>query len=1146
MNQGIPEIKNPLQHSGTHQFERLSKEMEFSYVQLEERHQQDFLEYAYRLASQIQYYNDANLPFGTWKELYDLSLPESVPHRTLFIAFLRLLEALHEHANGLSKRHLDYYYKEVLEFTKQKASAKHCHLFFECSNALSTRFIEKGAKVHAGTNSDGKEILFELVDEIVVNKIKLKHYFSLYQHSSDHNNRVFKKDQSDLIKASEPNGFKLFGENQLTSVKDSNDFTLEYKKETDFSMDHAEIGFAISSPLLRLEEGKRSIFLKLFFAKFKRPESLDHFNFEYTSEKGWVNLADTFQGISTIEYINSNNINIDLELDPTAPKLKPYDPEIHGGSYQSNHPILKIILKNDFEIDEDPYKYGYTDLKNLILENIKLKVKTDGVQTLDLQSELTVLDNSKPFRPFGPIPAIDSHFYIGHSDLFQQAIDKLKIHIKWKDLPSGNLFNHYENYSHQPTNDSFKISTSLLQDRNWVTIEDNVPLFESNAKSLRSFEIDMSGYVRKNSKRNTSSWNYNTHHGYVRLTLTSPDEDNFRAFGHSVYALAAMNNRDTGVNQPYSPLIEQLTIDYESKEVTFFNHDVYGELDVMDQFYHIEPFGEKKIVIAREQKSYALLPQHDFEGQCFLGFENVVAPQNLSLLFQFIEGSGDAAQNMLETNIQWHYLVGNEWKSINKLDISKDTTRNLIETGILKFGLSSDINDIHQVMPTNLFWLRASMPERTAGLDHLQAIHTQAVEIIEADPTLLSETIEPSTISKLTEGNKGLSSIAQPYSSFDGRAAENETMFYARVSERLRHKDRGVMIWDYERLILDAFPNLYKVKCLNHTNYQTEMVPGHVMIAVVPNLRRSGSKSPFQPKLSLHRRLDIYDFLRERISPFIYLRVENAIYEPIHLSFNVGFHQGFDEGFYGQKLHQQIQEFLSPWAFEQDWDGSHDLVFGGQLHKSVILKFIEDLHYVDFVNDFNMLHVYKNPAIADSFDEEVENEPFYSSFTPADAESPTDTIKMAFHSENEDELTCLIEVEVRFLKGVLELNNEDLNNQFIEDLYGALDRRYKKGHPITKTMIRILVKNMFYVDRIVNLEFHKVLPDGYIMEDTDVAEAKTSRSIMVTAEQHRIGVYRAGDYNCEGNIMIGIGFMIVEADFIVSEVKKENYEHQAR
>jgi hypothetical protein len=194
-----------------------------------------------------------------------------------------------------------------------------------------------------------------------------------------------------------------------------------------------------------------------------------------------------------------------------------------------------------------------------------------------------------------------------------------------------------------------------------------------------------------------------------------------------------------------------------------------------------------------------------------------------------------------------------------------------------------------------------------------------------------------------------------------------------------------------------------------------------------------------------------------------------------------------------------------------------------------------------------MLHIYQDPTVAERFIDEIKDDAnYYASATTSNPDTACDIIKMAIQVEDENELTSILEVKVRFLKGLLDLTDIELKNKFIKQLYNSIDRKIGKGEAITKTMIRIIVKNMFYVDTIVSLSFHKILPEGYIMEDVDVAIAKTSRSVMVTSEQHRIGVYRAGDYNCEGSVVIGIGFMIIEADFIIPEIKEKNYEYQAR
>ena len=83
-----------------------------------------------------------------------------------------------------------------------------------------------------------------------------------------------------------------------------------------------------------------------------------------------------------------------------------------------------------------------------------------------------------------------------------------------------------------------------------------------------------------------------------------------------------------------------------------------------------------------------------------------------------------------------------------------------------------------------------------------------------------------------------------------GKTPEQPADFNVRVSERLRHKRRALTIWDYERLVLEKFPQIYKVKCLNHTQYEPapgpggiyrELAPGHVTIVTVPTPTEHGN-----------------------------------------------------------------------------------------------------------------------------------------------------------------------------------------------------------------------------------------------------------------------------------------------------------------
>jgi hypothetical protein len=207
------------------------------------------------------------------------------------------------------------------------------------------------------------------------------------------------------------------------------------------------------------------------------------------------------------------------------------------------------------------------------------------------------------------------------------------------------------------------------------------------------------------------------------------------------------------------------------------------------------------------------------------------------------------------------------------------------------------------------------------------------------------------------ESDAAIEKITQPYASFGGHIKEQSNEFYTRVSERLRHKRRAITIWDYEHLILEAFPTIYKVKCLNHTRYVSigtinELEPGHVSLVIIPDLKNKNAVNPLEPKTSLITLTEISDFISTINPPCVSLHVRNPIFEEIQVDFNVKFYPGYDNGFYGKLLGEEIRKFLAPWAYD-----TQDIVFGGKIHKSRIINFVEERPYVDFVTCFNMSQI---------------------------------------------------------------------------------------------------------------------------------------------------------------------------------------------
>ncbi|MBC7903948.1 MAG: hypothetical protein H7Y27_11020 [Gemmatimonadaceae bacterium] len=94
------------------------------------------------------------------------------------------------------------------------------------------------------------------------------------------------------------------------------------------------------------------------------------------------------------------------------------------------------------------------------------------------------------------------------------------------------------------------------------------------------------------------------------------------------------------------------------------------------------------------------------------------------------------------------------------------------------------------------------------------------------------------------------------------------------------------------------------------------------------------------------------EYLKRNASPFIRLKLTNPRYEKVNFCLDVRFLPGRDEIFFKDKLKNDLREFLAPWAV-----GKYDkLSFGQAIHRSDIIRFIEQTGYVDFINGIKMTH----------------------------------------------------------------------------------------------------------------------------------------------------------------------------------------------
>jgi hypothetical protein len=594
-------------------------------------------------------------------------------------------------------------------------------------------------------------------------------------------------------------------------------------------------------------------------------------------------------------------------------------------------------------------------LRDVEIASIGLQVSAQDIGNFTLQNDSGPLDPAKPFLPFGAAPEAGASLVVGSSEIFSKRLDQVSLFLKWeKQLTDSGFF-----LKTAPS--SITADAQFLANGSWSTLQSGVSPF-SDFGVQRTVVLnnlpDIHDSVPQSSK--SPPFAGTSAGGFVRLVLQNN-------FGHARYqdqkALALISLARTTANwtapsdvntstgpipkDPYTPKLVDFSVSYQTT------------LAKPSRFIHLLPFGQMET-----DGAGSLFPYLANEGELYIGIKDLAPPQRLSLLFQTAPGTANPlkAQNTLA----WHYLRGNAWISLTEQSID-DKSNNLTGSGVIGIAVPEDADTAHTLLPSGLHWFRMSAASDSDALNDIVLVAAQAATATfidhDNDPDFLATPLPAGTISKLKVADQAIKKISQPYPSFGGKPLEDDAHFYVRASERLRHKDRGVTPWDYERLVLEEFPKVYLVKCINHTELDrdaanaiiadNELKPGHVLVVTVPYVGADSATDPLRPYTDKQTQVAIDRFLRKRLSPFVQLEVQNPKIEDVQVKFRVAFTDDVkDIAFYKLELNDAVVRFLTPWAHA----AGRDISFGGKWHKSAIIDFIEEQPYVDYITDVEMYH----------------------------------------------------------------------------------------------------------------------------------------------------------------------------------------------
>ncbi len=878
-------------------------------------------------------------------------------HYAMYLTFLRLFKSAQDNLNNYTERHLDFYYKNVLQLSNNAAEPDFVHLVFELQKNVDSRILNKGTAFKAGKDDNNNDLFYALTDGVVLHQANVQLLKSLY---------LTKNGETVLYASPTANSDDGNGAKLLTA--DSS--WLPFGDVTKISQ--AAVGFAIASNVLYLNEGKRTV--KFTFqcndtSGITATDFEGKFQLQFTGKKNLYDPStfDAVNGKPTCSIISGTSFSLSVIVPGNAPAIVPYSSKLHGGNFPVALPMAQLTL-TDYA--------GYAAIKALNIQSVTIDVSADNLKDLSLQNDDGKINPAKPFKPFGEFPEEDASFIIGSKEIFQKPLTSLVVNTNWQTQPNPAADADALALIAGEWPSVFDYGVSLNSSTIMLSSLSGIPVSPPDFTANEDYKVtSIDGFIKlqlRSDKFNLATYLSGVQTSLAASTVSSTYDDSTKTTTYSVGSPPV-------VSPPTTPVIKSLTISYSARETILFSENTKASFDARTNFYyHTEPFGFREMHPFVTPDTLSLLPVFNLDdgkggddgGELWIGLNSAQADSTYSILLQVADGTSNPLETM--TEVDWYYLTANNWKKFDDLSVTEDTN-NLTRSGIVVLKVPADATLNNTRADSGLLWIKLVVNNHTDAVCKLVAVTANAAKATFVQDAgkgvYYTKPVAANTISKPAVPDAAIKKTQQPYISFSGRIKETDNEFYVRVSERLRHKHRAVTSWDYERLVLQYFPQIHKVKCINHTGLITkqgsteqkysEVLPGHVTVVTVPDLSNQTAVNLLRPYTSIGLLTEIQEYLEKLTSPFVLLHVINPQFEEVQFDFSVTFTGTLDPTVFRQQLNDDIQQFLTPWAYST----GRDIEFGGKIEKSVVLNFIEERYYVDFVTCFKMNQIISRTGI---------------------------------------------------------------------------------------------------------------------------------------------------------------------------------------
>jgi len=795
--------------------------------------------------------------------------PTRHPDTALMRVFVQLMRHQQDKINQIGHRHLDFYYRELLQVEPRPAVPDQVVVMLSPVAGQDCVILPPGTAFAAGKDAQGKVLTYANPQSAAINSASIAAAFRLKSESGEaatpgfrpglHADALADLEQPQLDPAGHMLDQAVFGAPLARPLG---------------------LGFALASPMLLLESGSRSLCITIEMSPETPLPPLPEdwasgWRCWLTSAKGWFEA-----GMYLLppqwepgDGDKPSHLTLELMLPSDAPPVVAADKPQDGRDCP--WPQIKFAL---------PPSATACPWPRVLALGIEARVR--DLTGLQLWSDLAPLSGNA-MMPLGPVPPLGGQFHIGSREMFAKPLTRLTLSLNWSNLPAS-IADWYKDYTlwQAETGSSLPAYSDTIhggdwqhrQPDGWQPVSVGVPigcqpkaLFQSDGKSSFTFRFEAKAAPPAPALAQAPlPPPAEASAGYLRFTLDSPPQ----AFGHQQYAqllvwscqqqAAALIQPSTPPttplstpNPPLTPLLSAVTADYSAACRLIPGADAGAPNPACPvQWLHYGPW-ENWLVWESGQRvdqrhplapglphtGLGLIPRLPAEGSLLLALSSLPAPCGLRLYAEVTEDGGGRGFEA--------WLYGDKgWQAV---DVWQDETLGLSGAGIFELSLPETPAPL-PLRPDldNHAWLALTPKDGWRELK-LSLLASQAVRLERQDLPADSPEVPPLAAGSIKKAPlPQLAKLRQPLASAGGRGAEGVQgydgpgNYYQRVSRRLLHKGRILTERDIMLLAQEARPDLYRTAFLP--------VPadhrGEVWLGVVPQKPDSAAPGAFRPRLS--------------------------------------------------------------------------------------------------------------------------------------------------------------------------------------------------------------------------------------------------------------------------------------------------------